>query len=124
MTDQILIKDLLLRAIIGIKKEERTNLQDVLVNLTLDVDTRPAAKSDDIDDAVNYRSLTKQVIAMVESSQFFLVETLAERIAQLCLQNKKVAQATVTVEKPGALRFASSVGIKITRNQADAIENS
>ena len=62
MTDQILINDLFLRTIIGVNDDERSNRQDVLINLALDVDTRPAARSDNIDDAVNYRTIAKQVI--------------------------------------------------------------
>ena len=87
MTDQIQIKDLLLRAIIGINAEERRNRQDVLINITLHADTRAAGLSDDIADAVNYRTITKRVIAMVESSQFYLVEKLAAEIAALCLDD-------------------------------------
>ncbi|HJL70130.1 MAG TPA: dihydroneopterin aldolase, partial [Anaerolineales bacterium] len=75
--DQIEISDLHLRAIIGVNPDERENRQDVLVNITLDVDTRPAAASDAIADAANYRTITKRVIDLVENSRFFLVETLA-----------------------------------------------
>ncbi|QDU79007.1 D-erythro-7,8-dihydroneopterin triphosphate epimerase [Polystyrenella longa] len=119
MSDQIVIKDLLLRTIIGINDEERVNRQDVLINLTLDTDCRKAGKSDEIDDAVNYRSLTKKIIQLVESSQYKLVEALAEKIAQTCLAFKGVTQVSVCVEKPGALRFANSVGVCITRDQSD-----
>ncbi|MCA9039837.1 MAG: dihydroneopterin aldolase [Planctomycetaceae bacterium] len=119
MSDQIVIKDLLLRTIIGINADERVNRQDVLINLTLDVDTRRAAKSDEIDDAVNYRSLTKEIIQFVEESQYKLVETLAEKVAQHCLRFPGVERVHVSVEKPGALRFARSVGVSITRNQSD-----
>ncbi len=119
MTDQIQIKDLLLRAIIGINAEERRNRQDVLINITLHADTRAAGRSDDIDDAVNYRTLAKRVIALVENSQFYLVEKLAAEIAALCLDDPRVERADVRVEKPGALRFARSVGVEIQRSWAD-----
>ncbi|MEZ6047037.1 MAG: dihydroneopterin aldolase [Planctomycetaceae bacterium] len=119
MSDQIVIKDLLLRAIIGINDDERINRQDVLINLTLDVDTRPAAASDAIEDAVNYRSLTKEVIDLVENSSYKLVEKLAEEVAKLCLKFPGVNRVHLCVEKPGALRFARSVGICITRDQSD-----
>jgi dihydroneopterin aldolase / 2-amino-4-hydroxy-6-hydroxymethyldihydropteridine diphosphokinase len=119
MTDQIQIKDLLLRAIIGINEEERRNRQDVLVNITLHADTRAAGRSDDIADAVNYRTLTKRIITLVENSQFYLVEKLAAEIAALCLNDPRVEQADVRVEKPGALRFARSVGVEIQRTRAD-----
>ena len=115
MPDQIHIADLLLRTIIGINDDERVNRQDVLINLTLDVDIRPAAASDDIDDAVNYRSLTKDVIELVENSSYKLVERLAEKVAELCLKVDGVTRVEVCIEKPGALRFARSVSICITR---------
>jgi FolB domain-containing protein len=117
MTDQIQIKDLHLRTIIGINDEERRNRQDVLINITLYADTRAAGQSDDIDDAVNYRTITKQVIELVETSSFFLVEKMAAEIAALCLAEPRVERARVRVEKPGALRFARSVGVEIERGR-------
>jgi len=119
MADQIQIKDLLLRAILGINEEERRNRQDVLINITLHADTRAAGGSDDIADAVNYRTLTKRIIALVENTQFYLVEKLAAEIAALCLDDPHVEQADVRVEKPGALRFARSVGVEIQRTRTD-----
>jgi FolB domain-containing protein len=117
MTDQIQIKDLLLRTIIGINEEERRNRQDVLINITLFADTHAAGTSDDIDNAVNYRTIAKQVIAMVESSGFFLVERMAAEIASICLDDARVERVRVRVEKPGALRFARSVGVEIERTR-------
>lgn len=119
MPDQIHIKDLLLRTIIGINDEERRNRQDVLINITLFADLRPAGVSDQIADAVNYRTITKQIIAMVEASSFFTVEKLAAEIAAICLAEARVEAAQVRVEKPGALRFARSVGVEIYRTHAD-----
>lgn len=119
MPDRILVKDLFLRTIIGINDDERSNRQDVLINLVLDVDTRAAGRSDDIADTVNYRSITKQVIDLVEGSRFFLVEKLAEEIARVCLGDRRVECVEVRVEKPAALRFAKSVGICITRTRDD-----
>lgn len=119
MPDQIHIKDLLLRTIIGINEDERRNRQDVLINITLFADLRPAGISDQIVDAVNYRTITKQLIAMVEASSFFTVEKLAAEIATICLADARVEAAQVRVEKPGALRFARSVGVEIYRTRAD-----
>ena len=119
MTDQIQIKDLRLRTIIGINDEERRNLQEVLINITLYADTRPAGLSDDIADAVNYRTITKSVIRLVENSSFYLVEKMVAEIADLCLENQQVERVRVSVEKPGALRFARSVGITIERSRDD-----
>ena len=117
--DQIEISDLHLHAIIGINPDERDNRQDVLINITLDVDTRPAAASDDIADAANYRTITKRVIELVENSRFFLVERLAEAIARECLDEPRVERARISVAKPTALRFASAVGVTIQRTHDD-----
>ncbi len=119
MTDRITIKDLFLRTIIGINENERNNRQDVLVNIVLEANTRAAAASDRIEDTVNYRSVTKAVIELVEESRFFLVEKLAQEIARLCLQDARVQHVTVSVEKPAALRFAKSVGVTIQRSRSD-----
>ncbi len=122
MTDEIQIKDLLLRTIIGINEEERRARQDVLINIVLHADMRPAGASDAIEDAVNYRTITKRVISLVEGSQFYLVEKLAAEIAAICLDDTRVEFVSVRVEKPGALRFARSVGVEIRRTRADLEE--
>lgn len=119
MTDQIHVKDLLLRAILGINEEERRNRQDVLINYTLYADTRAAAASDAIEDAVNYRTITKRIIQRVEASEFYLVEKMVAEIAKICLQDPRVEAVSVRVEKPGALRFARSVGVEIHRTRAE-----
>jgi len=117
--DRILVKDLLLRGIIGINDWEREKPQDILINVTLFGDLRPAGDSDDIADAVNYRTITKQIIQHVEDSQRFTVEALAADIARICLAAQGVERARVRVEKPGALRFARSVGVEIERQRSD-----
>ncbi|MDF1514196.1 MAG: 2-amino-4-hydroxy-6-hydroxymethyldihydropteridine diphosphokinase [Anaerolineae bacterium] len=115
--DQIHIQDLLLRTIIGINPDERTKRQDVLINITLEANLRPAGKTDAIADAVNYRTMTKNIITMVEASNFHLVERLAQEIALICLQDLRVSTAQVRLEKPGALRFARSVGVEVFRSR-------
>jgi FolB domain-containing protein len=80
---------------------------------------RPAARSDRFEDAVDYRAIKKRVLAMVEGSQCFLIECLAEKVAEVCLQNAKVERVTVRVSKPSALRFAKSVAVEITRGRAE-----
>ena len=119
MTDEIRIDGLHLRTIIGINGEERHDRQDVLVSLVLGVDTTKAGRTDNIDDApVNYRTLAKRVIALVEGSSFYLLERLATAIADLCLEEPGVARVRVSAEKPGALRFARSVAVVIERERA------
>lgn len=118
--DKIVIKDLLLRGIIGINPEERVKMQDILINVVMYADIRQAAASDDIVDAVDYKTTTKHIIDHVEASSDFLVEKLVTDIARLVLAaNPQVAKVQVRVEKPTALRFAQSVGIEIERSRAD-----
>ncbi|MBN1401363.1 MAG: dihydroneopterin aldolase [Anaerolineae bacterium] len=119
MTDTILIKDLLLRTIIGVNDDEREKVQDVLINVALQTDTRAAGASDRIQDAVNYRTVAKEIIELVERSRYYLVEKLAEEVAKLCLAYPGVQAVRVRVEKPGALRFARSVGVEIERLRGD-----
>lgn len=119
MPDQINISDLLLRTIIGINEEERDKKQDVLINLTMQVDLKAAGRSDEISDAVNYRTITKEIINLIENSQFQLVEKMADEVAKICLKDERVQLATVRIEKPGALRFARSVGVTVERTRED-----
>lgn len=115
--DQIKIRGLHLRCIIGIQEWERKVLQDVLIDVDLLADLSTAGQSDRIEDTVNYKTLSKAMIALTEHSSFFLVEALAERLAALCLKDDRVQQVRISVEKPGALRFARSVGVTIERNR-------
>lgn len=115
MHDRIEIKDLHLRTIIGINKDERRDLQDVLINLVLYADTRIPGLSDNVEDGLNYRSVVKGIIELVEGSRYYLVEKLCAEIANLCLEDPAVEGVKVAVEKPGALRFARSVGVTIER---------
>ncbi len=115
--DKIYVRDLQLRCIIGIFPEERKNRQDVVVNLLLEGPFSEAARTDSIEHTANYKTITKQIIELVEGSEFFLIETLAERISAVCLADPRVHRATVTLDKPGALRFARSVAVEITRSR-------
>ncbi len=115
--DRLVISDLLLRCIVGINTEERTHKQDVVINIALYADLSRSAQSDSIEDTVNYKTIKNEVVAMVESSSSFLVERLAARIAEVCLRAPMVQAAWVKVEKPGALRFARSVGVELLRGR-------
>jgi len=117
--DRIEISDLLLRGILGVNEWERRERQDILINITLFADLRAAGRSDDLSDTVNYRSVAKKVIDWVEQGVPFTVEALATSIARLCLEQAGVQRARVRVEKPGALRFAHSVGVEIERTADD-----
>lgn len=116
--DRIQIRDLLARCIIGIYEDERKNKQDVIFNITLHADLTTAGDSDRIEDTINYKELKKRILTMVEASQFFLIERLASRVAAICLEDPRIRRVEVTVDKPGALRFARSVAVTIVRDAA------
>ncbi|MFC1452650.1 dihydroneopterin aldolase [Verrucomicrobiota bacterium] len=118
--DRIHIHDLLLRCVIGVYEQERREKQDVNINITLCADLSEAGRTDSIEDTVDYRAIKKKVIAMVEQSSFFLVERLADRIAAICLEDRRVERVAVSVAKPGALRFARTVDVEIVRGRPDA----
>jgi len=115
--DKIYIRDLSLQCIIGINEEERVKRQEVLINIMLETDLRAAAASDNIEDTTDYKSLKKELMALIEGSDFFLIERLAEAIAARCLDRPRVRRVTVSVDKPGALRYARSVAVEITRER-------
>lgn len=116
--DLILIKDLLLRGIIGINDWEREKPQDIMINMTLYTDMREAGTRDDIAYTLNYRTITKAIIAYVEESAHYTVEALATAIARIAVDHG-APRVIVRVEKPGALRFAKSVGVEIDRTRED-----
>ena len=113
--DKIYIRDLALRCIIGLYPEERTNKQNVIINVTMETDLRKAGQSDDLNDTVDYKAVKLSILDLVEKSEFKLIESLAERVAKICLKAAGVQSATVTIDKPGALRFCKSVAVEITR---------
>lgn len=118
--DKIYIRDLLLRCIVGIYPEERENKQDVIINIEMSCDLSAAAASDQIEDTVNYKAVKKEIMALVENSAFLLIERMAGEIASVCLAHSGVSQVRVTVDKPGALRFARSVAVEVVRSRAKA----
>jgi len=115
--DRIHIRDLTLRTYVGIDPEEQQKKQEVTLNITLFADLEKACRTDDIADTVDYRSLKKQVVEYVESSRFSLIEHLAEAVSEIVLKDSRVRKAEVTVDKPGALRFARSVAVTIERGR-------
>lgn len=117
MSDRILIRDLLVRGVVGVNEWERRVRQDILINIDLYADLAPAGSSDDIDQTVNYKDISKAVIELVEESRRFTVEALAADIAAICLGFPQTTSVRVQVEKPGALRFARSVGVEIQRTR-------
>jgi len=115
--DKIFINKLLVRAIIGINADEREKPQDILISIELFLNLQPAGQSDDIADSINYRTIVKHVMALVESAGRFTVEALAEDIARLCLNYPGVTRTMICIEKPAAARFAEAVGVEIDRTR-------
>lgn len=118
--DRLHIRDLRVRCIVGIKPDERRQKQDVLINMTLHADLSAACKSDRIQDTVDYKVVKKRILKMAEESAYYLVERLAERAAEIALEYPAVQRVDVTVDKPGALRFARSAAVEISRTRDTA----
>lgn len=118
--DIIFIRELRIETIIGIYDWERNIKQPVVLDIEMAADIRKAASSDHIDDTLNYKAVAKRIIAFVESSNFELVETLAEKITDIILHEFGVAWVRLVLNKAGAVRGASGVGIIIERGQKPA----
>ena len=115
--DKVIIKDLLVRGIIGVNDWERKRAQDILINIVLFTDTRRAAETDNLADCVDYSKMSKRLQAHAESAARLTVEALANDLARLCLEESGVQKVILRVEKPGAVRFAKSVGVEIERSR-------
>jgi len=118
MADRIHITDIHCRTYVGIEEWEQRERQEIHLDIELEADLERAVQSDRIEDTVNYRSVTKRVLGLVEEERFALVEHLAGRVAAMVLEEFPTVQAIrIRVEKPGALRFAKSVGVEIRRER-------
>ena len=113
--DKVFIKDLEVEAAIGVYDWEREVRQLISINLEMNFNTKKAGRSDRIDDALNYKNISKCIIELTESSKSKLIESLAQKIAKTVLSEFPVSSVIVTVEKPGALRGSKSVGVTIKR---------
>ena len=119
--DQVFIRDLVARGIIGVNGWEREKPQEILINIVLFANLQQAGNSDNIRDSVNYRTIAKKVLAHSETAQRQTVEALAADLARLCLEEPGVQQVRVRVEKPGAVRFSRSVGVEIERTKSELV---
>ncbi len=115
--DKIFIHALKAEAIIGIYDWERQVRQTVLIDLEFAADIRKAALTDSIDDTLNYKRVAKRILAFVEGSQFHLVETLAEHVAMLVLDEFGISWVRITLSKPGAVRSSRDVGVSVERDR-------
>jgi len=113
--DIVYIRELEIDAIIGIYDWERETKQTVSIDLEMGCDNTKAAASEDIADALDYKSVAKRLISFVEGSEFLLVETLAERIAAIVLEELSVPWLRLRLGKPGAVTGSKDVGVIIER---------
>lgn len=109
---RISIKNLRLRTIVGVYEWERQQSQEVIVNLQIEFDGDQAAKSDRLEDTIDYKALKGRIMEEVEKSQFLLLERLAGRVLEIVMAEPRVQHASVEVDKPHALRFADSVSVQ------------
>lgn len=110
----IRIKNLRLRTYIGIKDEERANKQDIVVNVAIHYPADKARDSEDINDALNYRTITKSIISHVESNRFSLLEKLTQDVLDIACDHHWVTYAEVEIDKLHALRYADSVSMTLS----------
>lgn len=115
MTDQLLIENLLLEALVGVHPHEKRIHQRIRLDLELTVDAARAAATDRLADALDYVAVRERLAMCVADSRFALIETLAEHCAQVLLDQFPIRAVTLTIRKPAALPGATVVGVKITR---------
>ena len=113
----IRITNLKLRTIIGINDWEREKKQEIVINIAITIDATKAAASDDIKDTIDYKTLTKRIIKEAEASSYFLLEKLCRHVLDIVLEENLAQEATVRIDKPGALRFSESVSLELTESK-------
>ncbi len=114
--DTVFVRDLTIETIIGIYDHERTAKQTIVLDFDMSFDIGKAALSEDIEDALNYKTLTDTIKEFVEGSEYLLIETLAERIASIIIDDFGVAKVKLTLHKPNALSGSTDVGVVIERS--------
>ncbi|MHC5009327.1 MAG: dihydroneopterin aldolase [Planctomycetota bacterium] len=120
MRDTIRLEGLEVRGIIGVEEWERRDKQTIVIDLEMACDASAAARDDDIEAALNYRSVAKAIIAHVEDNAYRLVETLAVRLAEMVQRDFGVTWLRLCVSKPGAVRFSENVGIEVERGHRES----
>ncbi len=115
---KIRVKNLLIRTYIGFNPDELVNKQDVIINIEIETDIPATAmEADEPHDILDYKTITKKVITLVQDGQFKLLEVLTKNILDLVMQDPKVTRAKVEVDKPHALRFAKSVSVEMEESR-------
>lgn len=113
----IKIENLKLRTTVGIYDWEKEIKQDVIINVEMEFDGSKAIETDDIEHTVDYKTITKKIIEMVEGTDFNLIERIAGEAMKVVMENEKVDKASVRVDKPGALRFTDTVSVTQTQSR-------
>jgi len=121
--DKVFIEGLEIQAQIGVYDWEQRIRQRLRFDIEMGFDNRPPSASDDIADTLDYKAVSKRLQAYVEQTSFALVESLAERCAQLILDEFKVPWLRLKLSKPGAVRNAQTVGVIIERKQTPRLPN-
>ena len=117
--DLLFLRELKVEAVIGIYDWERQVKQTLLIDLDMAADAARAAATDSVEDTTNYKEIAKRILTFTENSSFQLVETLAERLADIVIKEFGVPWVRVTVHKPGAIRGSRDVGVQIERGKID-----
>ena len=115
--DRILIRDLRLSCVVGVKPEERIAPREVVFQIELGLDLAEAARADNLEQTVSYSALAEEISKTVADSNFRLIESLAEEVAQVCLSFAKVKEVRITLDKPGAIAAACSAAVVIVRSR-------
>ncbi len=116
--DKIIIRDLRIKMSIGIYEHEKSRLQTVIINVTLNVSTNHNAPLEDIEEVVSYEDIIKEIEKLADNRHYNLVERFAEDIADMCLKHaRKIQSVDVRIEKPDIIENTASVGVQIIRNK-------
>jgi dihydroneopterin aldolase len=113
--DTIFVDGLEIRTVLGVEDWEREEPQTILVDLRMSCDAAHAARTDDVADALNYRTVAKDALAFGAAARFRLVETFAERLADHLIARHGIERLWMRVAKPGAVRFSRTVGVELER---------
>lgn len=119
--DRIFLNGLEVECIIGFIDWERRIKQKVVIDFEVPVDCARAAQRDAVEDTLDYKKVSKRIVAFVEASEFNLVETMAERLARLLIDEFAIDWIRLRINKPGAIRGSRDVGVAIERHRADVV---
>ena len=115
--DKIILTDLRIYAVIGIWEWEKRNPQTISIDLEMQTDTKKVSRSDSIKDALDYKAVSIRIKEFIHSSQFNLIETLAENVAKIILEEFDVQWLKLRISKPFAIRDSRNVGVSIERTK-------